>query len=152
VQSCDKTEIREGVKTEKPWTVAVEETLPQRLVITAAEPATKSGQEIIVAEGQQLTFALDAASPQAGPLHGVWLLNGQEQARGRTWTYQPQFDEGGPTLKEVTGRVTDGANHTAERSWRVRVRDVNRPPTITAVFPPIETLASVSLSVVHIED
>jgi hypothetical protein len=120
--------------------VATAQTLSSPLVITAAEPATQAGQEIVVAEGQKLRFALDAVSPQAGPLHCVWLLNGQEQARGRSWTYQPQFDEGGPMLKDVTGRVTDGANHTAERRWRVRVHEVNRPPTITVAFPPVETL------------
>jgi hypothetical protein len=120
--------------------VATVQTLSSPLVITAAEPATQAGQEIMVAEGQKLRFALDVVSPQAGPLHCIWLLNGQEQAQGRTWTYQPQFDEGGPTLKDVTGRITDGANHMAERRWRVRVREVNRPPTITAAFPPAETL------------
>jgi hypothetical protein len=53
---------------------------------------------------------------------------------------------------QALGRVCYDLLNTAERSWRVRVRDVNRPPTITAAFLPIETLASVSLSVVHIED
>jgi hypothetical protein len=112
-------------------------TLP---VITITEPAIESGQELAVAEGQKLRFAIAAASSQVGPLQYVWLLNGQEQARGPTWTYQPQFDEGGLQPKVVTVRVTDQGHHTAERSWQVGVREVNRPPIITAVSPPVETL------------
>lgn len=128
---------KEGAKAEKQWTVAVVKALPQPPVITRVTP---TAQEVRVAEGQKLTFALDATSPQAGPLQYVWFLDGHEQGRGRTWTYRPQFDEGGPTLKEVTGRVTDRDNHTVERHWQMGVQDVNRPPLITAASPAGDTL------------
>jgi hypothetical protein len=40
----------------------------------------------------------------------------------------------------VTVQISDREGHTAERSWQVRVQDVNRPPFIAAASPPVDTL------------
>jgi len=74
------------------------------------------------------------------PLQYLWLLDDQEQAREPQWTYRPRFDEGGITRKEVTVRIMNKDNLTAERTWEVLVQDVNRPPLITAVFPSTDRL------------
>jgi type II secretory pathway predicted ATPase ExeA len=108
--------------------------------ITRATPARKSKQEVVVAEGKKVRFAVEAESPQKEPLRYVWLLDGHERAKGKTWTYQPHFDEGGAQLKEVKALVSDQDNLTVERAWRVRVKDVNRPPHITVASPRTNSL------------
>jgi hypothetical protein len=126
-----------GMRVEEEWTVAVANAPPPLPTITWVTP---THQRLRVAEGQKLALAVEATSAQPGPLQYVWLLDGQERARGPRWTYQPEFDEGGPRRKQVTVQVTDQANQRVEQSWQVRVQDVNRPPLITAVFPSVDTI------------
>ena len=109
-------------------------------MISLTDPTIQSGQDLVVVEGQKLTFAVEAANGQPEPLQYVWFLNGHEQARGTRWTYEPQFDEGGSAHKTVTVRVTDLENRATERSWQVRVQDLNRPPMLTALSPPLPTV------------
>jgi len=108
--------------------------------VTWISPVAEPGQAIVVAEGQKLEFTVTATSPQPEPLQYVWLLNGDEQGRGQTWTYQPSFEEGGSALKDVTVRVVDQANQTVAWHWQVRVQDVNRTPSLVMAAPSAETL------------
>jgi general secretion pathway protein A len=110
--------------------------LPRLPEITRATPPVHPGQELVVAEGQRLLFAVEATTLGSEPLRYVWFLNGREQAQGTHWTYEPQFDEGGPGLQTVTARVSGWGDRVIEHNWRVRVQDVNRPPAIAAAFPP----------------
>ncbi len=113
---------------------------PAVLEITRAHPTVYPGEDLVVKEGQPLAFALETTNPQPESLQYVWFLNGREQARGPHWTYEPQFEEGGPSPKDVTVRVTDRENQVLEHSWQVQVQDVNRPPKIAAVFPSAPTV------------
>ena len=99
-----------------------------------------SEQALIVAEGQTVEFAIEATTAQTEPLQYVWFLDGHEQAQGPRWVYQPQFDDGGSSLKDVTVRVADRERHTVERSWQVRVHDVNRPPALVSLSPPVSSV------------
>ena len=103
--------------------------------ITQAAP--DSEKVVTVREGQRLAFAVDAEG--TSPLHYTWLLDGKKQAEGKRWTYQPGFDDAGE--KEVKVVVADGKTSPVERSWKVQVQDVNRPPVITKVSPKAGTVA-----------
>jgi Serine/threonine protein kinase len=96
--------------------------------------------ELTLAEGQSQTFGVKATSPKNIPLRYAWFLNGEKKAEGEQWTYQPDFTEAGAKPKEVTAIVTDRDNHVVQKSWRVRVMDVNRRPTIQDVSPQIESV------------
>lgn len=112
-------------------------------LITQAVP--EATVEVAVAEGERLAFAVDAQSVQQSPLRYTWLLDGKKQAEGKKWTYRPDFDEGGEKPKEVKAVVTDGKAAPVEKTWQVRVQDVNRPPVIDGASPkvgPVEISAS----------
>jgi hypothetical protein len=122
---------------EQQWTVAV---APASLQPPLIARATPTGKELTVAEGHKLAFTVEATSAQPEPLQYVWLLDGQAQARGPRWTYQPGFDEGGAQPKVVTVRVTDREQRAIERTWRLSIQDVNRAPIFTTVSPAARTL------------
>lgn len=103
-------------------------------------PQNREEEDLIVDEGQQLTFAVEAAYAGSAPLQYVWFLNGQEQAQTPEWTYRPQFNEGGAAHKEVVVRIADREGHVAERKWRLQVQNVDRPPRLVAVFPTEQTV------------
>lgn len=113
---------------------------PALLKITRTHPTVHLGQDLVVKEGKTLAFALETTNPQPESLQYVWFLNGQEQARGPNWTYEPRFEDGGPSPQDVTVRVTDRENHVLHHSWQVQVQNVNRPPRIAAVSPSAPTV------------
>jgi hypothetical protein len=117
--------------------VAILQPQSPSFTITKAKPLTST---VRLMEGKPITFMVEVTSAQADQLQYLWLLDGQEQKRGPQWTYQPQLGESGKKQKEVAVRIIDPNNYTIERKWRVRVHNVNRPPTITAVFPSQPTL------------
>jgi hypothetical protein len=59
----------------------------------------------------------------------VWFLDGEKQADGEQWTYQPDFTEASATPKEVKVVVTGEDGRTVERTWQVRVTNIDRPPS-----------------------
>ncbi len=65
---------------------------------------------------------------------------GEELERTAKGTELPTFDEGRAKLKEVKTVVTDQENRKGEKTWRIRVRDVNRPPPIVVASPPADSL------------
>lgn len=99
-----------------------------------------------VAPGQSVDFAVEAQGGHGELLHYAWLLDGQEQAIGKTWTYQPDPAVGGDVPKQVTAVVTDETNHRVETTWQVlvtkQVPTTNKGgPRFTSVSPsadPIE--------------
>ncbi len=114
--------------------------LPRLPLITRSTPQQEPGQELRVAEGQSLTFAVEAESPEHSPLRFAWLLDGVERGKDKRWTYKPDFDEGGPQAKAVKVIITDGENHAVEHAWRILVKDVDRPPKIIASSPSADAL------------
>jgi len=93
--------------------------------ITQAQP---NGQELRVTDGQEVTFMVTVANPHAG-LRYTWLLDGNEQSQGQTWPYKAvATDRGQPRI--VTVRISDAYRHVVERSWKLHIRNADRP------FPP----------------
>jgi hypothetical protein len=72
---------------------------------------------IPLTEGHAQTFIIQAESPQGSPLHYVWFLDGEKQADGEQWAYQPDFTEASATPKEVKVVVTGEDGRTVERTW-----------------------------------
>lgn len=110
---------------------------PPVLVITKAHPTISTPKLV---EGKPFTFTIEAVSTHPEPLRYLWLVDGQERGQGPRWTYRPRFDEGGVKQKEITVRIMNQDNLTIERTWEALVQNVNRPPLITAVFPPTDRL------------
>jgi serine/threonine protein kinase len=105
--------------------------------ITGANPPE---QELTIAEGEPRSFSV-TATPSPGPaLRYEWYLDGEKRADGPLWTYRPGFADADGKSRELKVVVTDGANLTATRSWRVNVANVNRRPHIGSVSPESELL------------
>lgn len=109
-------------------------------IIRRVHPSIAPDQEIVVTEGEQLAFSIEAESPQNSLLRYAWLFNGQRRGKGKTWTYRPDFNAGNTKLQEVKALVTDQNNFRVERTWKVRVTNVNRPPHIAAASPQGEAV------------
>ena len=107
---------------------------PQVPVISRVTPAVEDRQPIVLPEGQPQPFTVEASSPQPEALQYVWLVDGKEEGTGASWTYQPQFTEGGQE-KTITVRVQHPTMQGEERSWKVSIQEVNRPPMIATVEP-----------------
>lgn len=95
-------------------------------------------QVVTVKEGERLVFAL--AAEGAASLRYTWFLDGKKQAEGKTWTYQPGFNDARERAREVRAVISDGKSTLAEQSWQVQVQNVNRPPVITKVSPKTERI------------
>src|SRR5262249_27153784 len=88
-----------------------------------------------VNEGERLRLEAPVAEADAlTDLTERWLLDDKEVGTGTSWEDVPGFEDGGQTR---TGRVVASSQGSEiERSWRVTVVDVNRPPAIASVTPP----------------
>jgi hypothetical protein len=91
-----------------------------------------------MAEGQPQSFSVTAEPRQGTTPRYEWYLDGEKKADGPLWTYQPGFAEADGNIKELKVVVTDDANLTATRIWRVNVTNVNRQPRIGSVSPENE--------------
>jgi hypothetical protein len=100
-------------------------------IIRTTPPVSR---ELVVAEGQRLHFAVEVEGEEEG-VRCVWFLNGKKQAEGKNWSYHPGFDDAGTDLKRVTVVVGGAANLKEEKTWSVRVQNVDRSPVITRVLP-----------------
>src|SRR5262249_10001992 len=88
-----------------------------------------------VNEGERLR--LEAPVVEADALTDLterWLLDDKEVGTGTSWEYVPGFEDGGQT--RTVRVVASSQGSEIERSWRVTVVDVNRPPAIASVTPP----------------
>lgn len=128
---------RERTESEKKRSAIPLPPSPPVLVIAKAHPTISTPALV---EGEPFTFTIEAVSTRPEPLRYLWLVDGQERGRGPRWTYRPRFDEGGVKQKEITVRIMNQDNLMIERTWEALVQDVNRPPLITAVFPPTDRL------------
>ncbi|MGE0820580.1 MAG: protein kinase [Candidatus Binatia bacterium] len=99
------------------------------------EISPKVTGEVSVAEGERLAFAVEAESTQPKLLKFLWTLDGKKQAEGKKWTYKPGYEDGGDRPHEVKAIVSDGKNPPREQTWKVRVKDVNRPPVLANASP-----------------
>ncbi len=113
---------------------------PQDILPAITKWTPELDSELTLAEGQSQSFVVSATSPQKLPLQYSWYLDGEKRAEGEAWTYQPDFTEAGTHPKDITIRVTDTHNRVTQKSWRVRVLDVNRRPTLEEASPPGESL------------
>jgi flagellin-specific chaperone FliS len=114
------------------------------LHITQAAPDPVTALNIT--PGQSVDFAVEAQGGQGEALRYVWLLDGQEKATGKTWTYQPDPTITGDIPQQVTAVVTDESNQRVETTWQVLITKqtsaINKGgPRFTSVSPstdPIE--------------
>jgi serine/threonine-protein kinase len=106
-------------------------------IITRWEPASDAPVE--VAEGEKLTFEVSAKasgqSAQSQPLRYAWYLGDTLQANESRWTYQPGYEEAEDSSKDVKVIVSDGRTTPVEKTWKVRVLDTNRLPSLVNVLP-----------------
>lgn len=107
--------------------------IPAPRIITA-QP---SGQEIRVAEQQQVTFLVNVSQPQTD-LRYTWLLDGQEQGQENTWTYEARLAAGRQQI--VTVQVRNPQNQTVERSWKIEVQSAGRSLVIAQALPTAQVL------------
>jgi len=119
-----------------------------------AQVSPSPEREILIEEGKNLNFTVEAENPQQGPLRYAWFLDGKKQQEGgkKNWTYKPDFDAAGEKPKEVRVEVTNSAKLTTKQIWSVWVQDVDRPPTVIDASPKrtsieIEPGAMVNFSV-----
>ena len=119
-----------GARAERLWTVTVLPGIPEPPRIVRTQPVS---HKVKIAEGQVVTFSVEVASPHP-ELRYTWFVDGQEQATGRRWIYQPRFTEGGQE-KTITVRVQHSEMQGEERQWKVSIQEVNRPPVIETVEP-----------------
>jgi serine/threonine protein kinase len=108
------------------------------LQITQATPDPTG--EIAVNEGEKQTFVVVADSAAPDTVRYSWRMNGKEALSGTgkeaaLWVYSPNFDEGGDHTKAVEVIVTDDKQQSVRRDWRVRVRNINRPPYLLSASP-----------------
>ena len=123
-----------GAKIQQEWLVSLKSPPP---TITKTMPA--SGQEVVVEEGKPLTFAVVADSAGKGTLRYSWLVDGKVQAATEPqWTYIPGFSDGAEQPKQVKVSIIDRDNQTVTETWKVRVHDVNQPPSIVRASPDAE--------------
>ena len=89
--------------------------------------------------GQAVVFAVAVAKPQAG-VEYLWLLDGQEESRERTWTYRPQAEDE-KRQKTVTVRVSHPESKSIERNWQLNIQalipPVTLPPTSSNLGSPV---------------
>lgn len=117
----------------RTWDVIVKP--PPKLSIAAVEPEGRSAATFALSEGKAQTFKVRAEGAPEASLGYAWFLNGKEQARTAQWTYRPDFSQAATVPKEVKVVVSGTGERRAEWIWRVRVRDVNRPPEIRSATP-----------------
>jgi len=126
-----KASDQEGAETQAAWNVAL--LPPQPLQVKKLSPDTTD--ELVISEGKELPFSIEVESPQPKSVRYAWFIDGNRQSDSKQWVYKPGFDDGGEKPKEVKVTATDSTASTVERSWRVRILDVNRPPRITSSTP-----------------
>jgi Protein kinase domain len=117
------------------------ETPPPTLPALAwQEVVPARGETPSVKEGERLRFEASVAAADSQPgLDVRWLLDGREVGQGSSWEYAPGFDEGGHTRSVEAVATSEGRR--IEQGWKVTVTDVDRPPVIASVSPPVGTVA-----------
>ncbi len=125
-----------SISVEKEWTINVKNNnrIPR---IESFIP----GENPSISEGENTEFWIIATDPDQEQLHIDWFLDGKKlQENSATFTYTPGFDSAGQ--HEVKAVVSDGES-TAEKSWEIEVKNINRAPEITA-FSPSENLSIIA--------
>ncbi|MGE0681788.1 MAG: hypothetical protein AB7P69_12935 [Candidatus Binatia bacterium] len=130
-QVMAKASDQAGAATQVAWNVALSSLSP--LQVKKVSPDTTD--ELVISEGKELPFSIVVESAQPKSVRYAWFINGSRQSNGKQWVYKPGFDDGSENSKEVKVAATDNNASTVERSWRVRVLDVNRPPIIKSSTP-----------------
>ncbi|MGH8568111.1 MAG: hypothetical protein ACREXU_08830, partial [Gammaproteobacteria bacterium] len=135
---------RAGLSDHRRWDIAVKAPPPlPPLAIRAARPDLAKDRELVLAEGQNQDFSVEATGGKAGALGYIWHLDGKKQATGNRWTYKAPAPASRTKIQEVRVVVSDGESHR-DRIWRVRVNPINRPPTIVQFSPGDARLEMVS--------
>jgi hypothetical protein len=115
---------RHGMTVKKQWRITVAEPVLRPLRLADVQPTSK---ELSVEVGQAVVFAVAVARPQAG-VEYLWLLDGQEESRERTWTYRPQVEDE-KSQKTVTLRVSHPESKSIERNWQLDIQALIPPVT-----------------------
>jgi hypothetical protein len=112
------------MRVEKQWRIVDAEPVLRPLRLVDVQPNSK---ELSVGVGQAVVFAVAVAKPQAG-VEYLWLLDGQEESRERTWTYRPQVEDE-KSQKTVTLRVSHPESKSIERNWQLDIQALIPPVT-----------------------
>jgi len=104
---------------ERSWKIEVQ-SMGRPLVIVQSFPTAQT-LTLRAGRSQDFTIAMaDAASTDS--VTAVWLLDGQEVARGQSWTLTPALT-GANSQHRVTVTIRDNTGRTIEKQWTVTVED-----------------------------
>jgi hypothetical protein len=93
------------------------------------------GVPINMNEGQPMTFTMNASDDEKQPLTYSWKLDGVDLvADTGSFIYTPDFNSSGGHNLTVT--VSDGFGNCSN-NWEIRVKNVNRPPELSNLSPPV---------------
>ncbi|MGQ9582840.1 MAG: PKD domain-containing protein [Thermoplasmatota archaeon] len=123
--------------TRHSWNLTVENTNRAPKIISALPDL----EELEMQEGTERTFSIERLDPDGDRTTALWYVDDLEMGAFRDsdeFTYRADFNSSGQHIVRV--EVTDRGLGRDERSWRVRVLNVNRPPRIDFWSPREETL------------
>ncbi|MEM2869789.1 MAG: PKD domain-containing protein [Thermoplasmata archaeon] len=87
---------------------------------------------VAIDEGRNLTFGVNASDPNLDELAYSWFVGSKPVGNGSRYTFVSDYKSQG--VYEIRASVSDG-KASASASWRLTVRNVNRPPKIETVDP-----------------
>jgi PKD repeat protein len=90
-----------------------------------------------MSEGTTQAFSVSVTDPDGDPIGYMWTVDGvmQGSSTSSSFTYRPDYNSAGSHLVKVTAVDTGSLSSATE--WRIRVKDVDRPPLLT-VWDPID--------------
>ncbi|MGQ9582075.1 MAG: PKD domain-containing protein [Thermoplasmatota archaeon] len=91
-------------------------------------------------EGQNMTFGVNATDPNLDELIYAWRV-GSRAIPGSSSRYTFVSDFRSDGVYDISVSVSDG-HANASVAWRLLVRDLNRPPKIESVEPPMDVAIS----------
>ncbi|MFT4343521.1 MAG: Ig-like domain-containing protein, partial [Candidatus Woesearchaeota archaeon] len=98
-----------------------------------APPTLDAIPDQFVNEGETLTVTLVGSDPDGDSLT-YSRVSGVGSVSGNVYTFIAPFYPGqSDTVHDVTVRVRDGFGGSAERTFRITVKNVNRPPVLEAI-------------------
>ncbi len=102
-------------------------------VVSSYSPPTEL---VSIDEGQNMTFGINATDPNFDELSYAWRV-GSRDIPGSTSRYTFTSDFRSAGAYDIRVSVSDGIAN-ASVAWRLMVRDLNRPPRIESVEPPMD--------------
>jgi len=117
-----------------PGTVTVSKVLLDIALPPSIDAAVPTDTEVDMEEGSTATFQVTATEPDERPLTYNWSLDGKPVPGAGGISFEHVFDYNSSGTHTVDVTVSNG-NINVTRQWDVTVREVNRPPEISAISP-----------------